>query len=547
MPHAVRRTLKSLLSAWTTAVSPSPQPAAIPPAYTGPDIPLTQLTDDSRAVQPGACFVARVRLRGDGTLWSDAHRYIPQAIEQGARVIIAQHPAAALGFAIPDDVLYLTVPDTAVALAWLSAAWYGFPSQQLVVIGVTGTDGKSSTAQILFSVLQAAGLRAGMLSTIKAIIGEQEETLALHVTTPEAPIIQQYLRRMVDAELTHVVLETTSHALALGRVTAVAYDLAVVTNITHEHLDIHGSWENYFAAKRRLFEMAAARQAGHGNQAKEALTPTAVLNRDDASFNLLQQVPVPQQLTYGLHETADIRASDITYTPAGTQFILHPSSLILSSPLVGEFNVYNMLAAASVAHALHISPVAIQHGLESVPPISGRMERIDRGQSFTVIVDFAHTPISLEKAIGVARKMVAGRSGARIITVFGSAGQRDVAKRHLMAETSVRSADLTILTAEDPRTESLDEILALMAEGAQRGSGVENETFWRIPDRGQAIYFALTLAAPGDIVLICGKGHEQSMCFGSVEYPWDDRQATRHALHAFLSNQPMPDLGLPTY
>ncbi len=547
MPHAARRTLNSLLSAWTTAVSPSPQPAAIPPAYTGPDIPLTQLTDDSRAVQPGACFVARVRLRGDGSVWSDAHCYIPQAIEQGARVIIAQHSAAALGFAIPDAVLYLTVPDTAVALAWLSAAWYGFPSQQLIVIGVTGTDGKSSTAQILFSVLQAAGLRAGMLSTIKAIIGEQEETLALHVTTPEAPVIQQYLRRMVNAGLTHVVLETTSHALALGRVTAVAYDIAVVTNITHEHLDIHGSWENYFAAKRRLFEMTAARQTGHGNQAKEALTSTAVLNRDDASFNLLQQVPVPQQLTYGLHETADIRASDITYTPAGTQFILHPSSLILASPLVGEFNVYNMLAATAVAHALHISPVAIQRGLESVPPISGRMERIDRGQPFTVIVDFAHTPISLEKAIGVARKMVAGHDGARIITVFGSAGQRDVAKRHLMAETSVRSADLTILTAEDPRTESLDEILALMAEGAQRGGGVENETFWRIPDRGQAIYFALTLAAPGDIVLICGKGHEQSMCFGSVEYPWDDRQATRRALHAFLSGEPMPDLGLPTY
>lgn len=539
---------KKLLSDWATAVA-HPQP----PPYNGPDIPLTQLTDDSRAVQPGACFVARLRLRGDGTVWSDAHRYIPQAIEKGARVIIAQRPAAELGFAIPADVLYLTVPDTAITLAWLSAAWYGFPSQQLVVIGITGTDGKSSTAQILFSILQAAGLRAGMLSTIKAVIGEQEEPLALHVTTPEAPVIQPYLRRMVDAGLTHVILETTSHALALGRVTAVAYDIAAVTNITHEHLDFHGSWENYFAAKRRLFEMVG--EAGNwrleaGNPYKKAVVKTAVLNGDDASFARLSQVEVPHQLTYGLHANAGIQATNIAYTPAGTAFSIQHSAFSvqhsafsISSPLVGEFNVYNMLAATAVAHALHISPEAIQQGLATVPPISGRMERINRGQPFTVLVDFAHTPISLEKAIGVARKMTNGR----LITVFGSAGQRDVEKRHLMAETSARHADLTILTAEDPRTESLEDILALMAEGARRGGGVEGETFWRIRDRGRAIYFALTLAAPGDIVLICGKGHEQSMCFGAIEYPWDDRTATRAALDAFQAGQPAPDLGLPTF
>ncbi len=366
---------KKLLYDWATAVS-HPEP----PTYNGPDIPLTQLTDDSRAVQPGACFVARLRLRGDGTVWSDAHRYIPQAIEKGARVIIAQRPAADLGFAIPADLLYLTVPDTAVTLAWLSAAWYGFPSQQLVVIGITGTDGKSSTAQILFSILQAAGLRAGMLSTIKAVIGEEEEALALHVTTPEAPVIQQYLRRMVDAGLTHVVLETTSHALALGRVTAVAYDVAAVTNITHEHLDIHGSWENYFAAKRRLFGMVG--EAGNwrlepGNPYKKEVVKTAVLNRDDASFARLSQVNVPRQVTYGLHDNADIQATNIAYTPAGTAFSIQHSAFSfqhsafsfqhsafsvqhsafsISSPLVGEFNVYNMLAATAVAHALHIPP-----------------------------------------------------------------------------------------------------------------------------------------------------------------------------------------------
>lgn len=536
-------TLKSLLAAWQTAVAHTNHPQ--PPAYTGPDIPLTQLSDDSRAVQPGACFVARLRHRGDGSIWSDAHPYIPQAIANGARVIIAQRPAAELGLNVPADVLYLTVPDTGAALAWLAAAWYGFPSQELVVIGVTGTDGKSSTTQIIFSVLQAAGLRAGMVSTIKAVIGAQEEALALHVTTPEAPIVQQHLRRMVAAGLTHVVLETTSHALALGRVTAVAYDLAVVTNITHEHLDFHGSWENYFAAKRRLFEMLSESQTWGVAAAphKQAVTKTAVLNRDDASFARLSQVTVPRQITYGLHEDADIRASDIRYSPAGTQFTLHPSSLTLASPLVGEFNVYNMLAATAVAQALNLPPEAIRAGLASVPPISGRMERIDMGQPFQVIVDFAHTPFSLEKAIGVARKMTTGR----LITVFGSAGQRDVEKRHIMAEISARGADLTILTAEDPRTESLDDILALMAEGARRGGGVEGQTFWRIPDRGRAIYFALAQARAGDLVLICGKGHEQSMCFGIIEYPWDDRHATRTALDAWLNGREMPNLGLPTY
>ncbi len=565
-PPSLMHTLNTLLAAWQTAVAHTSQ--AQPPHYDGPDIPLTQLTDDSRAIQPGACFVARVRQRGDGSVWSDAHPYIPQAIANGARVIVAQRPAAELGLSVPADVLYLTVPDSSAALAWLAAAWYGFPSQELVVIGVTGTDGKSSTTQIIFSLLQAAGLRAGMVSTIKAVIGAQEEALALHVTTPEAPVVQQHLRRMVDAGLTHVVLETTSHALALGRVTAVAYDIAVVTNITHEHLDFHGSWENYFAAKRRLFEMLHESQTWKVATAahKQAVTKTAVLNRDDASFARLSQVNAPRQMSYGLHHNADLYASDVTYTPAGTQFSLNwagdqtgrlpdekattrpftPSPLhpvAISSPLVGEFNVYNMLAATAVGLALDLPTEAIQKGLTSVPPISGRMERIDMGQPFQVIVDFAHTPFSLEKAIGVARKM----SNGRLIALFGSAGQRDVEKRHIMAEISARSADLTILTAEDPRTESLDDILALMAEGARRGGGIEGKTFWRIPDRGRAIYFALTLAQPGDLVLICGKGHEQSMCFGTIEYPWDDRHATRTALDAWLNGRAMPNLGLPTY
>jgi UDP-N-acetylmuramoyl-L-alanyl-D-glutamate--2,6-diaminopimelate ligase len=528
LPISQSRSLKQLLAEWQAAVQ---QTGALqPPQYTGPDVNLTYLTEKTSEVRPGACFVARVRTGSDG------HPWIGKAIELGASMILAQRSPDELGFAIPNNVAYLQVADTAETLAWLSAAWYGFPSRHLTVIGITGTDGKSSTCRLLHEILIAAGLKAGLLSTIKAVIGEREEALALHVTTPEAPVVQSYLRRMVAAGLSHCVLETTSHALAQHRVTAVQFDTAVITNISHEHIDYHGSHVNYFAAKARLFQMAMRK---------------SILNRDDSSYNKLAVLSSPSHLTYAIHQPADVTATNITYAAAQTIFTLHlPLSpaplppLTISTPLVGEFNIYNMLAAAAAAYSLEIVPEAIKAGLQAVDVISGRMERIHEGQSFLTIVDFAHTPNALTRAVEAGRRMV---PDGRVITVFGSAGKRDVEKRRLMAEASARAADLTILTAEDPRTESLDDILEMMAEGCRSQGSLENETFWRIPDRGQAIYFALSLARPQDLVLICGKGHEQSMCFGSTEYPWDDREATRTALTAFLQGKPMPDLGLPSF
>jgi UDP-N-acetylmuramoyl-L-alanyl-D-glutamate--2,6-diaminopimelate ligase len=535
------RSLKQLLADWQTAVHHTAH--LQPPAYTGPDINLTYLTEKTNEVEPGACFVARVRTGSDG------HPWIGKAIELGASMILAQRPADELGLTLPNNVVYLQVEDTAETLAWLSAAWYGFPSRYLTVIGITGTDGKSSTCRLLYEILVAAGVKTGLLSTIKAVIGQAEEALELHVTTPEAPVVQRYLRRMVDAGLTHCVLETTSHSLAQHRVTAVHFDTAVITNITHEHIDYHGSHADYFAAKARLFQMA---------------TRKAVLNRDDSSYTKLAAIATSPHLTYALHQPAGITATNITYAANQTTFTLHLphttplapprvdgapspftplSSLPITTPLGGEFNIYNMLAAAAAAHSLEIATEAIQTGLEAVAVISGRMERINEGQPFLTIVDFAHTPNALTRAIEASKRMV---PNGRVITVFGSAGKRDVEKRRLMAETSARAADLTILTAEDPRTESLDAILEMMAAGCRSQGGQENETFWRIPDRSQAIYFALSLARPQDLVLICGKGHEQSMCFGTTEYPWDDRQATRAALAAFLQGQPAPDSGLPT-
>lgn len=539
------RSLKGLLSTWHTAVQGTNLPQ--PPSYDGPDRQITRLTEKTSEVDPGACFVARVRETSDG------HPYIGKAISAGAGMILAQRPRSSLDLAIPENVAYLQVSDTALALAWLAAAWYDFPGHDLVMIGVTGTDGKTSTSSILFSVLRAAGFKAGLLSTIKAVIGEQEEPLALHVTTPEAQEVQRHLRRMLDAGLTHCIVETTSHGLAQHRVSAIDFDMAVVTNITHEHLDYHGTFERYFAAKARLFETLSfdSLQRQSDSKYKSRLPKTAVLNKDDESYHRLAAIPVQKRVTYGIQNAANVSAEEIVHSARETRFKLSFDSLssgennllTIASSLVGEFNVYNMLAAAAAALQLGVTARDVRRGLQSISAISGRMERIDEGQPFLLIVDFAHTPNALVKALQAARQMTAGR----LITVFGSAGKRDVEKRRLMADASARLADLTILTAEDPRTESLDEILTMMAEGCRNAGAVEERTFWRVPDRGQAIYFALSLAEEADTVLICGKGHEQSICFGVTEYAWDDRKAARIALKALQRGQSMPDLGLPTF
>lgn len=531
------RSLIELLSEWQAAVMGTEQPQ--PPDYNGPDRQLTGIVEHSAYVKPGACFVARVRTGSDG------HPYIGQAIERGAALILGQRDPAGLGIDL-GGVPYLRVEDTAVAEAWLAAAWYGFPSRELVMIGITGTDGKTTTANLLFSVLSTAGLKTGMLSTIKAAIGDEAEPLALHVTTPEAPVVQGYLRRMVDAGVTHCVLEATSHGLAQERVGAIDFDLAVVTNITHEHLDYHGDFEGYFAAKKKLFRGLAIRDRGSGI----GIPKMAVLNGDDGSFERLARIPVERRLVYGLEGQADVSATGIGYWPDATEFSLclpDSAPVQVKASMVGRFNVYNMLAAAAAAHGLGIDPQRIAQGLAAVKRLEGRMQPIDRGQPFQVVVDFAHTPNALEQAIAAGWAMVTPDSGGRVIAVFGSAGKRDVEKRRLMAEIAARDADLTVLTAEDPRTESLDGILAMMAAGCRSQGGVEGRTFWREPDRGQAIYFALGLARPGDVVLLCGKGHEQSMCFGTTEYPWDDVRAATAALEVFLAGRPMVDLGLPTF
>jgi UDP-N-acetylmuramoyl-L-alanyl-D-glutamate--2,6-diaminopimelate ligase len=345
------------------------------------------------------------------------------------------------------------------------------------------------------------------------------------------------------------VLEVTSHGLAQGRVVGCEFDVAAVTNITHEHLDYHKTFESYRAAKGLLFSSLGAAVV------KPSAPPkAAILNGDDTSADylaaLVAPLPAVRQLRYSLNPGADVWAGEVAYTPAGLDFVAHGPgfSLPVHSPLVGAFNVSNCLAAVAVTGAaLGLPPAAIQRGIAALPGVPGRMERIDLGQPFTAIVDFAHTPNALRRALETARQLLPAGSPARVIAVFGSAGLRDVDKRRLMAETSAQLADLTLLTAEDPRTEPLDAILARMAEGARQSGGVEGQTFYRVPDRREALRLAVRLAQPGDMLLACGKGHEQSMCFGTVEYPWDDRLALRAALaeHLGLPGPQMPFLPTP--
>jgi len=499
---------------------------------------VSAITADSRQVKPGALFVACT----GGT--ADGHGYIPDAIAKGAAAVVGEQPLA--GLAVP----YIQVENSRQALAYLAAAFYGYPARKLTMIGVTGTDGKTTTINLLYQILLTAGIKAGMLSTVNAVIGDQVLDTGFHVTTPDAPDVQRYLSLMVDAGLTHVLLETTSHGWTQHRVDACEFDIGVVTNITHEHLDYHGSYEAYRAAKARLFTgLSETLPKPQGNPR------LAVLNYDDSSYEYLDQVTKVRKISYGLRQGADVRAESIEYDPFGLHFTLINDKLRLAidSNLVGAFNVSNCLAAlAAAVTGLGIDPETAARGIAAFSGVPGRMERIELGQPFTAIVDFAHTPNALRVALETAREMLrftaesaenaekkknisalsahSAVNKSRVIAVFGSAGLRDREKRRRMAEVSAELADITVLTAEDPRTESLDGILEEMANGARSKGGVEARTFWRVPDRGEAIRFGVQMAQPMDVVIACGKGHEQSMCFGTTEYPWDDRVAMRAAL-----------------
>ncbi len=480
------------------------------------DLEVKSLTADSRSVEAGDLFVA---VRGTT---HDGHRFLEDAVRRGAICLVGEEDDPGLG--IP----YLQVQDSRRALAQMAAAWHGHPARNLVMIGVTGTDGKTTTCNLLHQILLDAGIQAGMITTVNAVLGDQLRDTGFHVTTPDPQQVQFFLAEMVRAGLTHCVLEATSHGLAQRRVLPSDFDIGVITNITHEHLDYHGTYEDYRQAKGMLF-------AGLGSGFVKPMhtQKTAVLNRDDISYEFLRSLSQVRQLTYGLAPGADVVGHLVRSDLSGLHFSVKAEAygIDLHSPLIGEYNLSNCLAAFTTAvEALGIEPEQAARGIAAMQAVPGRMEIIEMGQPFIAMVDFAHTPNALRQALQTAR----GLTQARVIAVFGSAGLRDRAKRRMMAEVSAKLADLTILTAEDPRSESLDAILEEMAEGVRAEGGVEDSTFWRVPDRGDALRAAVRMAQSGDLVIACGKGHEQSMCFGTTEHAWDDRTAIRAALAELL-------------
>ena len=483
---------------------------------------LTGISIDSREVEKGNLYLAIPGTRVDG------HAFIESAVENGAAAVAGSDPSQRYrNLPVP----YLQIENSREGLAHLTAAWYGYPARKLIVIGVTGTDGKTTTVNLIRQILLSAGFQTGLISTVNAVIGDQTLDTGFHVTTPEALDVQRYLARMVKAGITHVVLEATSHGLAQKRVAACEFDMGVVTNITHEHLDFHGDYKGYLDAKAELFRLISV-----SKKKSAPYTKLAVLNKDDDSYPSLKKVvdnAGVKMVDYGIINAADYQAKNIQLDPAGLGFTIERASqkIDFQTSLIGEYNVSNCLAALALCiEGLGIDWQNAVEGIKNLPGIPGRMEYFNLGQKFSAIVDFAHTPNALKRVLTAAREL----TPKRVIVVFGSAGLRDKVKRRLMAEVSSELADLTILTAEDPRTESLDGILQEMADGVISKGGIEEQGFWRVPDRGEAIRFALQLAKPEDVVMVCGKGHEQSMCFGETEYPWDDRTAMLAALSEYL-------------
>jgi len=385
--------------------------------------------------------------------------------------------------------------------AFAACFYYRFPSRNLATIGVTGTDGKTTTVYLIWYILQKAGFKVAMISSVGARLGKEKLDTGFHVTTPNPWFLQRLIRKFVDQNFTHLVLETTSHGLDQHRLLGINFQIGVLTNITHEHLDYHRTYKEYLQAKARLFKKVKV----------------AILNCEDSSYRKIYPF-IPKKakiVTYGLKK-GDINLKTFSF----------------KTKLPGKYNLRNCLAAVAAVKALGVKDTIIKKAIFEFEGVSGRMEEIKKGQNFRVIVDFAHTPNALKNALITLREKTSGR----VISVFGCAGLRDFKKRPLMGEISCRLADITILTAEDPRTENLSKILNQIVAGCQKAGGIEGKTFFKIPDRRKAIEFAISKAKKGDTVGIFGKGHERSMCFGTKEYPWSDQREARKALRNLKRN-----------
>ncbi len=473
-------------------------------SHADPQLRIESLCYDSRNAAPGCLFFALAGVREDGI------RFVAQAAGKGAVAIVSQ--AAPASCALP----VIEVPDARAAMGDMAAAFHGNPSERLKIMGVTGTNGKTTTAFLVKHILDGGLRRCGLVGTVKYVIGDRE--IAAPRTTPESCDLQQLLAEMVDAGCKSAAMEVSSHALVQHRVRAIGFDAAVFTNLTQDHLDYHKTMEAYFEAKEMLFDQLAAQTAKKGR---------AVVNTDDRHGRRLaerfsRKVGV---LSFGYNASAAFRATDARFDAMGSSFHLDARgrSYLVRTPLIGAFNIANALAALAAASAMGMELRAAVAALADAPQVPGRLERVPARRHFQVFVDYAHTDDALRNALRTLRDL----EPKRLITVFGCGGDRDRAKRPLMAAAADELSDLSILTSDNPRSEDPLGILADMK------AGLRSTRFEEIPDREAAIHRAVELAGPGDIVLIAGKGHENYQEFeNGRRIPFDDVKAARWAIDA---------------
>ena len=482
-----------------------------------PDVEVSGLAYSSRSVVPGTLFFCVPGFRADG------HDFAPDAVARGAVALVCQRP---LGLGVPEVV----VDDVRAAMGPAAARFHGDPTAELEVVGVTGTNGKTTTAFLLRHLLEAGGRQTGLLGTVKRVVGGVEEEVER--TTPEAIDLQATFRAMLDRGDRACAMEVSSHALELGRVAGIRFACRIFTNLTQDHLDFHDTMEAYFAAKRRLFEDAQPQAPGSAGCAR---TPMSVVNVDDEyGRRIAGEVDC---VTFAVDRQADYRAREVEFDLMGSRVLCETpdGALALRSPLPGLFNVQNVLGAVAAARSLGVAGEAIAEALPSFGRVPGRFEPVDEGQDFGVLVDYAHTPEALENVLMAARQVIARgapegspRQQGRLHVVFGAGGDRDRGKRPLMGEAARRLADRVLVTSDNPRSEQPEAIVDAIMEGA--GPEAERET-----DRRRAIALAIDTAGPGDVVVIAGKGHEQGQEFeNGRKEPFDDVSEARTALRARL-------------
>ncbi len=490
--------------------------ATLPPGQQGREV--LEIVHDSRKIKRGSLFVA---VRG---FHSDGHLFIQDAVQQGAVAVIVE------AWKGPQtDTPVILVPDSRVALARLAAAFYGHPSRKLKLIGITGTNGKTTTSYLVKSIIEAAGHVSGLIGTIDYRIGDR--VYPAPNTTPESLDLQKLLAEMVERRAGYCVMEVSSHALELKRTAECVFEAAAFTNLTQDHLDFHGDMDSYFRAKLRLF-------AG--------LSPKgfAVINLDDARAPEIITATKAKVITTGFSKRADVRPSgDIGHEITGLSFpVTTPSGTLMArSPLVGRHNIYNILSAVGIGTALGLSTDVIALGIQNMKAVPGRMEKVEEGQSFSVLVDYAHTEDALVRLLEAVREVVP----KRVITLFGCGGDRDRTKRPKMGKAALKGSDIVVVTSDNPRSEDpeaiireieagmVDEGIRVSAADAPSRAATGTKPYVVIPDRGEAVDMAVRIAMPGDVVVLAGKGHEDYQIIGDRKIHFDDREAARKAIRKY--------------